>query len=160
MASSLTLAAGCSMTRTSSFTWVMRLRACTSAAWEYVTSPFVYHSEPASWEGARAVCQAEGGDLASIHTEAENAVAYELSAGQSVWLGLTDAAEEGVWTWSDGSPLDYTPSAGEGFRYDNHGGDEDCAGFWSGRWGTAEGGPAEGGPAGGPLHGMASRYYL
>ena len=51
---------------------------------------FVYHSEPATWADARAVCQAEGGDLASIHTETENAeayeLAYELSAGWPAWL--------------------------------------------------------------------------
>ena len=47
---------------------------------------FVYHSEPATWTDARAVCQAEGGDLASIHTETENAEAYELSAGWPPWF--------------------------------------------------------------------------
>ena len=47
---------------------------------------FVYHSEPATWADARAVCQAEGGDLASIHTETENAEAYELSAGWPTWF--------------------------------------------------------------------------
>jgi len=46
---------------------------------------------------------------------------------------LTDTAVEGTWVWSDGTPLDFTPSSGEGFRHDNHGGDEDCAGFWNGR---------------------------
>ena len=47
---------------------------------------FVYHSEPATWADARAVCQAEGGDLASIHTETENDEAYELSAGWPAWF--------------------------------------------------------------------------
>ena len=51
-----------------------------------------------------------------------------------MWLGLTDAAKESVSTWSDGTYLNYIPSAGEGFRRDNYGGDEDCGGFWYGRW--------------------------
>ena len=98
-----------------------------------------YHSAPKSWSAARDDCRSREGDLASIHNAAENAEAFalhverSLPSGQSTWLGLTDAADEGHWVWSDGTPVDYTPSAGEGFRTDNHGGDEDCAGFWDGR---------------------------
>ena len=98
-----------------------------------------YHSAPKSWSAARADCRSREGDLASIHNAAENAEAFalhverSLPSGQSTWIGLTDAADEGHWVWSDGTPVDYTPSAGEGFRTDNHGGDEDCAGFWAGR---------------------------
>ena len=45
------------------------------------------------WDQARAKCQEKGGDLLSIHSEAENLRAYSLvkSAGHSnkmVWFGL------------------------------------------------------------------------
>ena len=101
---------------------------------------FVYYGERATWAGARAACRAQGGDLASIHSEAENAEAYALTGGESTWLGLSDAEDEGHWTWSDGSPVDYTPSAGEGFWTDSYDGDEDCAGFWYGHWQSDAGG--------------------
>ena len=36
---------------------------------------------------------------------------------------------KGNWVWADGTPLTFTPSAGERFRRDNYAGNEDCAGF-------------------------------
>ena len=96
-----------------------------------------YHSAPKSWPAARDDCRSRGGDLASIHNAAENAEAFalhverSLPSEQSTWLGLTDAADEGHWVWSDGTPLDY--EAWNDGEPNNHGGDEDCAGFWAGR---------------------------
>jgi hypothetical protein len=96
-----------------------------------------YHAAPKSWSAARADCRSREGDLASIHNAAENAEAFalhverSLPSGQSTWLGLTDAADEGTWVWSDGTPLGYT--AWNDGEPNNHGGDEDCAGFWAGR---------------------------
>ena len=92
---------------------------------------FTYHSSPKSWEAARADCMARGGDLASIHSAAENQQAFELSRGGNMWLGLNDRAAEGKWKWSDGTPMDYKRWSESGA--DSWGGDEDCAGFWEGR---------------------------
>ena len=92
---------------------------------------FSYHSSPKSWEAARRDCQSRGGDLASIHSAAENQKAFELSRGGNMWLGLNDRAVEGRWTWSDGTPLGYQRWSESGA--DSWGGDEDCAGFWEGR---------------------------
>ena len=92
---------------------------------------FSYHPSPKSWEAARRDCQSRGGDLASIHSAAENQMAFELSRGGNMWLGLNDRAVEGRWTWSDGTPLDYQRWSESGA--DSFGGDEDCAGFWEGR---------------------------
>jgi len=92
-------------------------------------SEFRLFDSPKSYDDARDSCQSHGGDLASVHSFAENAEAFQISGGRSVWLGLTDRALEGSWLWSDGTPMDFT--------YwnvaDNHGGNEDCAGFWEGR---------------------------
>ncbi len=62
----------------------------------------------ATWEGARALCQAAGGDLVSILSLAENGVVNTVR-GESGnwWIGLSDLAEDGVWAWSDGEPLVY-----------------------------------------------------
>ncbi|OJH35531.1 CotH kinase family protein [Cystobacter ferrugineus] len=76
---------------------------------------------------AEADCVAQGGHLVSIHDQAtQDAVftgARALSTGQW-WLGLTDRTVEGDFTWSDGSPRNYTAwASGEPNDY---GGNEDC----------------------------------
>ena len=72
-------------------------------------SGFRFFNLPLTWLQARTACQAEGGDLAAIHGAAENAEAWALvPAGQSAWIGLTDASEEGVFRWADGSPYEYS----------------------------------------------------
>ena len=63
------------------------------------------------WNGARAHCQGQGpsGDLASIPDQETNEFITSLlpDAG-GYWIGGTDAASEGAWQWSDGTPWGYT----------------------------------------------------
>ena len=101
---------------------------------------FVLISTPRTWSAARSDCLERGGDLAWITSEEENAKAYSLTNGAIVWLGLTDTVAEGSWKWADGTPVTWLPASGEGFRRDNYGGNEDCGGFWSGRWNTVNAG--------------------
>ena len=92
---------------------------------------FSFHPSPLSWHAAREDCQSRGGDLASIHSAAENREAYSLAGGQDAWLGLNGEEDEDNYVWSDGTPFDYDGWAdGEP---NNHDGDEDCGGYWSGR---------------------------
>lgn len=63
---------------------------------------------------ASALAQAEGGHLATITSAAENSFLADLMAqanpgGYGGWLGGSDAAEEGVWRWTEG------PEAGQVF---------------------------------------------
>ena len=92
---------------------------------------FTFHAERKSWHAARDDCRALGGDLASIHSAAENDEAYALAGGRDVWLGLNGEEREDVWVWSDGSPMDHDGWAPS--EPNNYGGDEDCGGYWSGR---------------------------
>merc|ERR1711962_1690367 len=49
-----------------------------------------------------------------------------------MWIGGTDEAQEGSWTWSDGSPWDYQKwGSGEP---NNAGGSEDCSMMWPNGW--------------------------
>lgn len=60
-----------------------------------------------SWADARARCMMLGGDLASFDDLAQQQTVVATGTGDR-WIGLTDAAREGTWTWADGSPLAYT----------------------------------------------------
>ncbi|XP_045612809.2 LOW QUALITY PROTEIN: macrophage mannose receptor 1 [Procambarus clarkii] len=63
-----------------------------------------------TWVDARQACHGLSGELAAI-TDIEQLRAIYLYvhqegiAGHSFWLGGSDAATEGVWTWTDGQPV-------------------------------------------------------
>lgn len=61
-----------------------------------------------SWHAAKQKCEAMGGRLACVETEAEQAFIAKLAAGRYLSLGATDEAEEGVWRWINGAPFSYT----------------------------------------------------
>jgi hypothetical protein len=65
--------------------------------YKYVKGLFSYYE-------AQAGAAAQGGHLATITSAAENAFLAGLIAGQDLgaWLGGSDAADEGVWRWTEG----------------------------------------------------------
>ena len=91
-------------------------------------------SNALSWADASADCQAAGLQLASVQSAEQNALLLTAAAGNSVWIGGTDAASEGRWVWSPtNTPLSYTNwNAGE----PNNRGSEDCMQFYgdTGKW--------------------------
>lgn len=63
--------------------------------------------EALSWTDARAACQEMGGHLATITSAVEQKAIENYLAGidtpkEAYWLGATDEAEEGTWTWVTG----------------------------------------------------------
>ena len=59
-----------------------------------------------TWEQGESYARSLGGHLASINSENEEIfLKREFERG---WIGFTDAAEEGNWIWTDGSPTTYT----------------------------------------------------
>ena len=62
----------------------------------------------ANWAGALAASQAfPGGNLASIHSAADNALITQLGGG---WVGYNNIGQSGTtgYVWSDGTPTTYT----------------------------------------------------
>ena len=64
---------------------------------------FVHVNIPYSHSSALSYCRSYHVDLASIHSSIENAAVAALCPNSDCWIGGSDEASEGTWTWSDGS---------------------------------------------------------
>jgi len=113
-----------------------------------------------SWTEARAWARSYGGELVQIRNEAENEWVYRTFAGsasepRNLWIGLSDAREEGVfrWTWCDPvgfsawSPPEPNDQRGEDYVYIWHARDPHA-----GRWNDYKDLPH--GRGGIPIHGV------
>ena len=73
---------------------------------------YLYFQTAQTWDQARAACQALGAHLAFIDSVDESeligTIAPATAGLQDIWVGGTDAATEGVWTWLAGGPTYYT----------------------------------------------------
>jgi predicted outer membrane repeat protein len=77
------------------------------------------------WYDATAFCEREGFYLATVNDSDENAAILFLIGGDS-FIGASDGAAEGAWTWADGEAWGYTdwwPVAPNGIPEN----EEDCA---------------------------------
>ena len=82
---------------------------------DYVMSPVNGHryalGPRSSWQEAEALAQLEGGHLATVRSDAENTWAVQtfspLWGAYSMWIGLSDAANEGVFEWASGETSGY-----------------------------------------------------
>ncbi|PIO59703.1 lectin C-type domain protein, partial [Teladorsagia circumcincta] len=92
-------------------------------------------NDPASFDEAEAQCAAQGGHLASIHTNEENEFLFGLTDANRfpnekslyAWIGLTQATwpASDAWTWTDGTTFDFALwKAGQPDDYDQK---EHCA---------------------------------
>ena len=64
-----------------------------------------------SYTDAEEICRLAGGYLATIQSSVEDAAVYNYIRTQkceSAYIGLSDAAEEGKWEWSNGEEVAYT----------------------------------------------------
>ncbi len=103
---------------------------------------YAVFSEHLVWSDAALRCDEIGGYLATERAEEESGI-IEVLSSSPMWIGLTDAENEGVWTWITGESFDYThwrggePSdeAGENCVVANWSqqgwNDIDCATDWS-----------------------------
>jgi hypothetical protein len=75
---------------------------------ETATRVFLVCNEPLVFAEAALACEQLGGALARVDTVEENdAIAQAATAlGVDAYLGGSDAAEEGLWTWPDGTVFD------------------------------------------------------
>ena len=65
-------------------------------------------TQSTTWPAAQANCAALGGNLAVINSAAENNFLATNLTTQNAWIGLSDFASEGHFSWVNGDPLTYT----------------------------------------------------
>ena len=69
-----------------------------------------YLLNPNTWSGAEARAIALGGHLVTINDAAENAwvwLTFAPYGGGPLWIGLSDAAQEGTFVWASNEPATY-----------------------------------------------------
>jgi hypothetical protein len=60
------------------------------------------------WTDVQPLCASFGANLASIQDADENLFLTLMGDGNTNWIGLNDIGNEGVFTWVDGAPVEYT----------------------------------------------------
>ena len=72
---------------------------------------YALFSNADTWEDAEKYCESLGGHLVTINSKEENDAVWAFarnSGYESVFIGLSDAEEEGTWKWVTGEPFTYT----------------------------------------------------
>jgi hypothetical protein len=82
-----------------------------------------------TWSQAKEQCEKRGGHLLTLNSAEENSYIYSLGSEQC-WIGYTDEASEGTWTWVTGETSPYT--AWYPGEPNNYNGNEDYAAWISG----------------------------
>ncbi|MEQ2271043.1 hypothetical protein XENORESO_020587 [Xenotaenia resolanae] len=73
---------------------------------------YLYISAAYTWAQAENYCVSQGGNLASVHSSTEydwlKSFIYSRTYSHPlIWIGGSDAQQEGNWFWSDGSRFSY-----------------------------------------------------
>ena len=73
------------------------------------------YNESMTWESAKLFCEKKGGHLVTISDEKENEFVNGMRCRnlstdyqQSIWLGGSDTANEGTWSWITGESFTYS----------------------------------------------------
>ncbi|KAL9970547.1 hypothetical protein ACROYT_G022945 [Oculina patagonica] len=109
---------------------------CQSPWIAFQGSCYARFTQTSSWVGADTHCKSESAQLVKIESADENEFIRQnfLPSGGDYWIGLTDAQTEGVWKWSDGSPLTgYThwdSNEPTGVNWENCGGIRNTGAHW------------------------------
>ena len=89
---------------------------CDDAAPSYPSVIFKVNRATRNFSESVRHCVAHGMTIASVHSQAENDAIVKLVMAQKspAYLGATDTAKNGVWTWEDASLWDYQSSKNSG----------------------------------------------
>ncbi len=110
---------------------------CSCEIIRYDGDAHLYCGDYLSWFNAQEVCEAMHTDLLTLAGFGDNKAAAAIAKSYEVdlWMGMSDYASEGDWTWVDGASVNFT-NWGSG-EPNNFGNDEDCmeVGYYAnGKW--------------------------
>ncbi|XP_041634977.1 ladderlectin-like [Cheilinus undulatus] len=91
---------------------VQSVALCPSGWARYNNRCFLFVPTAMSWANAERHCQAQDGNLASVHSNVEyhfiqGMILKQTQTFPNTWLGGSDAEQDGTWLWSDGSHFTY-----------------------------------------------------
>ncbi|CAK8680235.1 unnamed protein product [Clavelina lepadiformis] len=106
--------------------------------WYTASNGYQYRVTPGrhNWQKSREVCQDMGADLTVVGMKDYNtrvSIARVLLKPRSIndaWIGLTDAEQEGVWKWVDGTPATTSNAHWDRGQPDDGGRGQDCGNIW------------------------------
>lgn len=115
-----------------------KVNSILSEATEYNGNYYLLIKGDYTWDQAKTYCEGLGGHLATVTSQGEDDICYQLwknSGAKACWLGATDAELEGVWKWITHENWNYSnwggnePNGGTGENVLNYYGD-----YSDGRW--------------------------
>ena len=122
-----------------SFLISFQLTAALAQAAPSCPAVFKVDSTQRNYANSVKYCASQGMVIASIHSQTENDNVGKLLRNRGIrvsYIGATDTATNGIWTWADGTPWDYTSPKNDGM--DSQGEDHlaiTSEGKWD-DWGT------------------------
>lgn len=112
---------------------VKRATSCPSGWIPFNGRCYLYVAQSMIWALAERNCHSLGGNLASVQNSKEFGVIHIMSTSSITqnqvvaWIGGSDAQQESLWFWSDGTPFHFTQWCNG--QPDNAGGRQNCLGF-------------------------------
>uniref|UniRef100_A0A3Q1G3T5 C-type lectin domain-containing protein n=1 Tax=Acanthochromis polyacanthus TaxID=80966 RepID=A0A3Q1G3T5_9TELE len=109
---------------------------CPTSWYNFNGRCYKYILTPQKWFGAQVHCASMGANLVSIHSSHEQTFVTALISSfdpseRPTWIGFNDLFQEGRWTWSDGSEVNFVFwSTGE----PNGGTGQNCVLNWGTNW--------------------------
>jgi len=68
---------------------------------------YLFSRDKKNFSEAQQSCEKWGGNLVSIHSDAERKYLSSKTGKVQYWIGLNDQKKEGKFVWTDNTPLDF-----------------------------------------------------
>lgn len=72
------------------------------------SSSYQYISDELTFDDARAEARRRGGTLAILNDQTTQEAVQQVAAGNPIWIGASDAQQEGIWVWETPTDEDVT----------------------------------------------------